>query len=451
MGHHKIIKNVRFHFNETLFPFLMRLREIRKVNTTFFARSSEGQNQVYRSILEGEYRLSGSTLVSLMNSNMPKKIGCVYLQDRSKAMHADFNIFQILILTGAVNGFVWSLLIFFKLQNGKVNHFLGAFVFLFALASIKIVLQEQIPFFNSYIPIPLLYQFTFGPLLYLYLRKSFEPNTQFSPVLYWHFLPSLLFDVCPALFLFIFYRHRDTPEIAKSGFLLDVLAFISFTLYSFFSWRMIRKYQKAPAFNQNKALVKWTRNVLLASLLIVLTWLIYILWVLGLKGRPVLGLLPYYPVYLVLSCCIYGLGIAGYYRPEIGLLEIPVAEKKQLIPQDVLQVQKETVLELIKRHRYYQDESLSLQTLARELNMPVKEFSYLVNTGFGMNFADFINEFRVNDFKERLEDTGHRQYSLLGLAYDAGFSSKASFYRAFKKSTGQTPAAFYKSRAALKN
>ncbi len=392
-------------------------------------------------------RSRGSIAGSLMNSTAPKMTGCVYLHN----MHAEFNIFQILILTGAVNGFVWSLLIFLKRQTRKVNHFLGAFVFLFALASVKIVLQEQIPYFNSYLPIPLLYQFTFGPLLYLYLKKSFEPKIPFSLSSYWHFLPSLLFDVLPALFLFIFYQHRDTPELAKSGFLLDILAFISFTVYSYFSWRMIRKYHVDPAFSSNKTLVKWTRKILIASALIVLTWLIYILWVVGWMGRPILGLLPYYPIYLVLSCCIYGLGIAGYYRPEIGLLEIPATEKKELIPQDMLQAQKKTVLELIKIHRYYRDESLNLQTLARKLDIPIKEFSYLVNAGFQMNFADFINEFRINDFKERLEEPGHRQYSLLGLAFDAGFSSKASFYRAFKKSTGQTPAAFYKSLAAAKN
>jgi AraC-like DNA-binding protein len=64
--------------------------------------------------------------------------------------------------------------------------------------------------------------------------------------------------------------------------------------------------------------------------------------------------------------------------------------------------------------------------------------------GFNMNFNDFINGFRIEDFKQRLVNPVNTKFSLMGLAYDAGFNSKASFYRAFKKATGQTPSQFYR-------
>jgi hypothetical protein len=91
--------------------------------------------------------------------------------------------------------------IYQKRKEG-VNIFLGLFVLAFVMGSVKIVLQEKIPYFNRDLPFPLLYQFTFGPLLYLCLKSVLTVSYRFTVRQLWHFLPSLLFDVLPALFLF---------------------------------------------------------------------------------------------------------------------------------------------------------------------------------------------------------------------------------------------------------
>lgn len=364
-------------------------------------------------------------------------------------MNLSFNVFQLLILIGAVNGFVWSALIITRKQRKKINIFLGLFVLVFAMASIKIVLQEKIPNFNHELPIPLLYQFSFGPLLYLYLKSSLTDGYRFSTAQLWHFTPSLLFDLLPALLLFTFRFSSYTAQVEKLSFLSDVMAFIFFTGYWCLSFSVIRQYKRHTDQVKNKAVVNWINKVLLASSLIVVTWLIYILWVIFLKGRLIEGMMPYYPVYLILSFCIYGIGIAGYYRPEIGLLDISATGKRELVTPGDLEVKKTTILNAMKEHNWYQDETITLQKLARQMDMPVNELSYIINTGFRMNFSDFVNELRIDYFKQRLSEPLHRQYNMLGLAYEAGFSSKASFYRAFKKSTCQTPAEFYKKQQKL--
>ncbi len=360
------------------------------------------------------------------------------------AVNTSFNIFQLLILTGAVNGLVWSVLIFTKKEKKGVNIFLGLFVLVFAMGSVKIVLQEKIPYFNRDLPFPLLYQFTFGPLLYLYLKSALTASYRFTVRQLWHFLPSLLFDVLPALLLFSFRFTDYTFPVEKLSFLSDMLALIFFTVYWYLSLQVIRRYKKQAGGTGNKKMANWSGKVLLASFLIIMTWLIYIIWVVVFKGRLIGSMMPYYPVYLILSCCIYSIGIAGYYRPEIGLLEIPATTKRELITPSELTKKKSFIRNAMKEHAWYKDEKLTLQKLAGCLDMTVNELSYLINTGFGMNFSDFINELRIEDFKHRLAGPLHRQYTLLGLAYQAGFSSKASFYRAFKKATRQTPAAFYK-------
>ncbi len=53
-----------------------------------------------------------------------------------------------------------------------------------------------------------------------------------------------------------------------------------------------------------------------------------------------------------------------------------------------------------------------------------------------------MNEYRVNEFIERIQLPENKHLTLLGIAFDAGFNSKATFNRAFKKFTGKSPKEF---------
>ena len=65
--------------------------------------------------------------------------------------------------------------------------------------------------------------------------------------------------------------------------------------------------------------------------------------------------------------------------------------------------------------------------------------SKTINQGFQMNFNDCINSYRIEAVKNSLDLGEHKKTTLLGIAYDCGFNSKATFNRAFKKHTGKTP------------
>jgi AraC-like DNA-binding protein len=85
---------------------------------------------------------------------------------------------------------------------------------------------------------------------------------------------------------------------------------------------------------------------------------------------------------------------------------------------------------------------LSLANLARKLKIAPTLLSLVINTAFEKNFNDFVNAYRVEDFKNRLENADVRHLTLLGVAFDCGFNSKATFNRAFKKHTGQSPSEY---------
>jgi AraC-like DNA-binding protein len=87
----------------------------------------------------------------------------------------------------------------------------------------------------------------------------------------------------------------------------------------------------------------------------------------------------------------------------------------------------------------YLDGELTLFKLSVQVGVPPHQLSKLVNQ-YGMcNFFDFVNQYRVAALQEKIRQGQHEQQTLLALALDSGFNSKASFNRVFKKMTGMTP------------
>jgi AraC-like DNA-binding protein len=77
--------------------------------------------------------------------------------------------------------------------------------------------------------------------------------------------------------------------------------------------------------------------------------------------------------------------------------------------------------------------------MARKLDTNVSVLSRAINQCFKQNFNDFINQRRIEAVKEKLKAGELQRQTLLGIAFDCGFNSKATFNRAFKKMTGVSP------------
>ena len=100
----------------------------------------------------------------------------------------------------------------------------------------------------------------------------------------------------------------------------------------------------------------------------------------------------------------------------------------------------------MKEEEPYLDSSLSMQELAGQLNMKVKDLSLLINHTLNQHFFDFVNQYRINKASEILSDPENKQVTVLEVLYEVGFNSKSSFNTTFKKLTGQTPTQFRKSK-----
>lgn len=106
---------------------------------------------------------------------------------------------------------------------------------------------------------------------------------------------------------------------------------------------------------------------------------------------------------------------------------------------------------LIDDQDYYKRNDLSLTDLASELRVHPNYLSQIINEKAGKSFYDFINTYRVEEFKRLIKIPANRHFTLLALAYDCGFNSKSSFNRYFKQKTGQTPSQYVKSLVTREN
>jgi AraC-like DNA-binding protein len=85
--------------------------------------------------------------------------------------------------------------------------------------------------------------------------------------------------------------------------------------------------------------------------------------------------------------------------------------------------------------------------LAEQVKIHPNQLSWMLNEKLGKNFNEFINHYRVENFKRLALDDANQHISLLGLAYESGFNFKTVFNTFFKKETGMTPSAFVKSKS----
>lgn len=103
------------------------------------------------------------------------------------------------------------------------------------------------------------------------------------------------------------------------------------------------------------------------------------------------------------------------------------------------------LLEYMERERPYLEPELTIYVLAAALNTNRHHLSQVINERLYASFFDFINGYRVKAVQAKMADRAAQSMSIMGIAYDCGFNSKATFNASFKKYTGMTPSAYLKS------
>ena len=142
--------------------------------------------------------------------------------------------------------------------------------------------------------------------------------------------------------------------------------------------------------------------------------------------------------------------ISDYYDPthtvhsnlaEAHSAALPKYAKSGLHPQQLAKY-LEILTTLMEQEKVFLEPGLTLPKLARMVNCSVNHLSQAVNAGFGLNFFDFLNSYRIREAKALLSHSDLQSNAILDVAFAVGFNSNSAFYSAFKKITGRTPAQF---------
>ena len=94
------------------------------------------------------------------------------------------------------------------------------------------------------------------------------------------------------------------------------------------------------------------------------------------------------------------------------------------------------------KEKPYLDHEIKQSNIANDLSMSVHQLSEYLNACFKQNFNNFINIYRVEKVKELIKNPRYKDYKIIAIGYEAGFSSKSSFNRVFKNLVGCTPSEY---------
>ncbi|PKB42512.1 AraC family transcriptional regulator [Cellulophaga sp. RHA19] len=371
----------------------------------------------------------------------------------------EFNLtfFNFIIIVSVFIGTTFGLLLIFtKRINRKANVLLGLAMFIIIfwnvwVLSLDFEISNYFPYFYL---IPLNYSLALGPLLYFYVKKITNSSYRITKKDSIHFLP-LLFEL---IIHSIISREAlanniisvETGSFIKLIPIVQFLAIISIITYSIYALKSIKKYHSwlnKNYSNSDAYSLRWLYRLLVLFAILWFLWTPYTI-IDYLVFNFQLGISDYYPIYILLSIVTIWISAEAFLRPEIIFLESNKQEKgnleKEAQPEEIIE-KALWLKEQMKTNLFYINSELTLKSLADNLNIHPNVLSKIINNGLGKNFSDFVNEYRVNAFIDKLNSGNYDNITLLGISFECGFNSKTTFNRVFKNIKGITPLDYKKS------
>jgi AraC-like DNA-binding protein len=309
------------------------------------------------------------------------------------------------------------------------------------------ILWRQLNFF------PRTLGFAFAPLCYFYFKSQVDKDFRFSKQDFWYFLPFIIHTV---YHVGVFSMGQDFVKSVEKNFHgpfhipeIETFGEIFLDCFYFFKclklYRQYRNWTKTQFSDTESVSFKWFRNFLIVLMISLVAYLLKFV----IDGIYDLDFKQDWWDNLVGVALIYYVSITGYAQaqPNTGLVFKEEEHKvgniqKEKFNDSELETWKVKILKLMQDEKLYLQPELNLSDIANRLKTNISVLSGVVNNAFGKNFNDFVNEYRVKEFQERIQLPENKNITLLGIAFDCGFNSKATFNRSFKKFTGKAPKEF---------
>lgn len=309
------------------------------------------------------------------------------------------------------------------------------------------------------------FTFSVPPLIYLYLKSIAQPNHRFSKADLWHFLPQGL-TILYRCFIFLYDAAQPGFDAIQEGVLwrkwnmgipgaaIDYLETVQQVVYLSFTFQLYFRYRsrlKEFYSNTYDLELRWMLHFLLVYSFLFLYGSLQ--QVIDLSVHELSWIQKWWKDFLSALAVVY-IGIKGYFAPPTHLAAVGFGAGWQYPahtpkpagaarPGDIGLSESGALLHNhMASQQAYLDPDLNLSELASQVGWSRSRLSEVINQEFGLNFNDFVNDYRNAHVKRLIREGRHRQYSLLGIAFESGFRSKATFNRVFQKLNGMSPSTY---------
>lgn len=393
-----------------------------------------------------------------------------------------FGFYSSLLLISFSQGIIYSVLLLvkaIKTQN-KSNYWLSLFIFLCSLYIAPWMLgfagwYDNQPYRDILFYVPFQQLFFVGPIIFFYTQSLLNPSFQFSKKEAIHLLPGILYLLYIVViwiydkFIFgdyYFYQNGMDKDFEDWYQKLGLISMIFYFVLSIRYYNVYKKLMFQVVSYADAVLFKWIKTYLIAFLVMLLLPIVFD--IIGLFYPEIDSYKGSWWFYLFFSIVMYYIAITGYSNPTNAAIPFKMSffEKNPILLLDENHsVESETFIDiehetfdkitspeieqwkskieiLIQEEKLFENPELTLTDIAKKLKTNASVISKTINQGFHMNFNDCINNYRIESVKNRFANGEHKKSTLLGIAFDSGFNSKATFNRAFKKNTGKTPKEF---------
>jgi AraC-like DNA-binding protein len=369
-------------------------------------------------------------------------------------------LIQLILKLGGIQALLLGVILLKKKINSKANLILAILVFSLGISC----LLYSFNYLDFYIQFPYMIRvdwgipLLFGPLIYLY--TSFLTNTriQFKESHYLHFIPYLI-NIAILIPFFIKSSEEKiqildyftasitsgTDNYFRYNFILQITIAISSILYAIKSLKVLKDYSNKllnEYSNIQKFKLDWL-SLFLYSFFIISLGFIFFSFLTYNDRYPQFDYNAYYFIFIFVL--IYIISYKTISQPIILSIDKNFKTKNKIFQKNEEESNEVLTLKMyMTNEKPYIEGELTASQLAEKINISRHQLSQILNNQLGQNFYDFINEYRVEEFKSRLKLSENNNLTLLGIAYDSGFNSKTTFNTIFKKVTGLTPSQYKK-------
>ncbi|WP_232420962.1 AraC family transcriptional regulator [Leptospira sp. B5-022] len=360
-----------------------------------------------------------------------------------------------------------AFLIFTKRPRYPFDSIYSVFTIFLAAPHLGHLFVHRFEWGPEFLDFAILFPYTYGPLLLLYIRNLTTGNESFKRTDLLHFVPFVILQSVLLVRLFFFQPpeegfyphewHRPSKGFHPSGGLLVT----SMLVYSVWTFLLLNRHRKNIVNHfSNIDSIKDLRWMYWSLVLFVISTVVHILLE-GLlftdlppenyeprliRGVAVLAFSVFFCWFGVRQTVVYTHRELHTFREKISKEEEVVSVEEERKKYEKSGLREDKIPEYLSRIRNYmesekpyKDSEFSIDLLSENAEVPRFYITQILNERLETNFYNFVNEYRIKDIISALENISEERPNFLRLALEYGFNSKSTFNTSFKKVTGKTP------------